>query len=194
MDTKTSLKNKAIVMGVSAGGLQALTSVLPSLEKDFPLPILIVQHMSKDFDSYLADHLQKICTLDVMFAEDKQPIEPSTVYIGPPGYHLLVERGFSLALSLEKQVNYSRPSIDVLFKSAAEAYLDSLIGVVMTGANSDGTKGLQRIKDLGGMTVVQAPETAEVPIMPQSAIDHIDVDYIVPLKKLGLFLNMQTTE
>jgi two-component system chemotaxis response regulator CheB len=126
----------------------------------------------------------------VKLAEDKEPPRPAVIYLAPPDYHLLVEADYSLALSQEDRVNYSRPSIDVLFESAAEVYLDTLIGVIMTGANADGSKGLMKIKSYGGLTVVQAPETAEVDTMPMSAIDSVDVDYIMPLDKLGVFLNL----
>jgi len=180
---------KAVVIGVSAGGFQALSTVLPRFHRTLPLPIFIVQHMSPASDSYLVEHLQNICRVEVKLAEDKETPQPAMVYLAPPDYHLLIEEDYSLALSLENRVNYSRPSIDVLFKSAAEVYRDALIGVIMTGANADGSKGLLKIKEYGGLTVVQAPETAEVATMPESAIAAVEVDYIVPLEKLGLFLN-----
>lgn len=178
-----------MVIGVSAGGFQALSTVLPRFHRTLPLPIFIVQHMSPASDSYLVEHLQNICRVEVKLAEDKETPQPAMVYLAPPDYHLLIEEDYSLALSLENRVNYSRPSIDVLFKSAAEVYRDALIGVIMTGANADGSKGLLKIKEYGGLTVVQAPETAEVATMPESAIAAVEVDYIVPLEKLGLFLN-----
>jgi len=181
---------KAVAMGVSAGGFRALSAVLPALARTLPLPVLIVQHMSPRADPYLVEHLQNICQVEVKLAEDKEMPQPAVVYLAPPDYHLLVEADNSLALSLENRVNYSRPSIDVLFESAAEVYLDALIGVIMTGASIDGTGGLMRIKECGGLTVVQDPETAEVDIMPRSAIDTVAVDHIVPLDKLGTFLNL----
>lgn len=187
---KKVVQYKAMVIGVSAGGFRALSVVLPGLDRRLPLPVFIVQHMSPSSDPYLVEHLQNICQVEVKLAEDKETPRPAVIYLAPPDYHLLVEEDYSLALSLENRVNYSRPSIDVLFESAAEVYFDRLVGVIMTGASADGTKGLLRIKECGGLTVVQAPETAEVDIMPESAIKSVEVDYIVPLDKLGKFLNM----
>ncbi len=181
---------KALVIGVSAGGFRALSSVLPCLDRTLPLPVFIVQHLSPLADPYLVEHLQNICQVEVKLAEDKETPRPAVIYLAPPDYHLLVEEDYSLALSLENRVNCSRPSIDLLFESAAEVYFDSLIGVIMTGANTDGTKGLLRVKACGGLTVVQAPETAEAVTMPESAIKSVEVDYIVPLDKLGNFLNI----
>ncbi len=181
---------RAVVIGVSAGGFRALSAVLPCLDRTLPLPVFIVQHLSPLADPYLVEHLQNICQVEVKLAEDKETPRSAVIYLAPPDYHLLVEEDYSLALSLENRVNCSRPSIDVLFESAAEVYLDRLIGVIMTGANADGTKGLLRVKECGGLTVVQAPETAEAVIMPETAIESVDVDYIVPLDKLGDFLNM----
>lgn len=193
MNTKPQHKNeqvryKAIVIGVSAGGFQALSAVLPALVPNLTVPVFVVQHMSPASNSYLVEHLREICQIEVKFAEDKEPSRPAVIYLAPPDYHLLVEADYSLALSLEDRVNYSRPSIDVLFESAAEVYLDTLIGVIMTGASADGSKGLLKIKEYGGTTVVQAPETAEAVIMPRSAIETGRVDHIVPLDELGPFL------
>lgn len=181
---------KAVVLGISAGGFRALPAVLSNLDCMLPVPVFIVQHLSPLSDTYLVEHLQDSCQLEVRLAEDKETPKPAVIYLAPPDYHLLVEADFSLALSMEDRVNYSRPSIDVLFESAAEVYFDTLIGVIMTGANTDGSKGLWKIKNCGGMSVVQAPETAEADIMPQSAINAVEVDYIVPLDELGAFLNM----
>lgn len=180
---------RAIVIGVSAGGFKALSVVLPQLRRQLPLPVFIVQHFSPVSDTYLVEHLRQCCAIPVKLAEDKEPAEAGVVYLAPPDYHLLIEADYSLALSLEDRVNYSRPSIDVLFASAAEVYLDGLIGVIMTGANDDGAEGLARVRECGGLTVVQAPETAEVDIMPRAALGAVPVDHIVPLERLGRFLN-----
>jgi two-component system, chemotaxis family, protein-glutamate methylesterase/glutaminase len=186
---KATARYKAVVIGVSAGGFRALSVVLPGLVRTLPLPVLIVQHMSASSDLYLVEHLQQICQLQVKLAEDKETPRAGVIYLAPPDYHLLVEADYSLALSLENRVNYSRPSIDVLFESAAEVYFDSLIGIIMTGASADGARGLMKIKKCGGLTVVQAPETAEADTMPKSAIDFVAVDHIVPLDRLSQFLN-----
>lgn len=181
---------RAIAIGVSAGGFNALSMVLPQLRRELPLPVLIVQHLSPVSDAYLVDYLRQRCAVTVKLAEDKEPTAAGVVYLAPPDYHLLIEADYSLALSLEDRVNYSRPSIDVLFASAAEVYLEGLIGVVMTGASADGAEGLARIRECGGLTVVQAPETAEVDVMPLAALDAVAADHIVPLDQLGRFLNM----
>ena len=180
---------EAMVIGVSAGGLAALGKILPELSEDFPLAVLIVQHMRRDADGFLWRHLDTLSRLTVKEAEDKEAIQPKTVYIAPPDYHLLVEPDRTLSLSADERVNFSRPSIDVLFETAAEVYQQRLIGVILTGANNDGTHGLQTIKSYGGLAVVQSPESAESDAMPRSAIAEVAVDHIVPLDRMGQFLN-----
>jgi len=180
---------EAIAIGVSAGGLAALAQILPKFKKDFPLAVLIVQHMRRDSDGFLWRHLDTLSRLTVKEAEDKEAIQPQTVYIAPPDYHLLVEPDRTLSLSAEARVNFSRPSIDVLFETAAETYQQRLIGVILTGANNDGTRGLKTIKSYGGLAVVQSPESAESDAMPRSAIEEVAVDHIVPLDRMGQFLN-----
>ena len=189
MKEKESIKYEAIVIGVSAGGLGALTKVLPALNEKMKLPVLIVQHLRVDSDDFMAKHLSTICRRKVKEAEDKEPIEPGTVYFAPPNYHLLVEPDKTISLSTEGRVNYSRPSIDVLFMAAADVFYNKLIGIILTGANSDGTNGAIRIKKRGGLVIVQDPKTAEADAMPLSAIEKTDVDHIVPLNELGEFIN-----
>lgn len=180
---------EAMVIGVSAGGLAALGKILPKLSKDYPLAVLIVQHMRHDADGFLWRHLDTLCRLTVKEAEDKEAIQSKTVYIAPPDYHLLVEPDRTLSLSADERVNFSRPSIDVLFETAAETYQQRLIGVILTGANNDGTRGLQTIKSYGGLAIVQSPDSAESGAMPRSAIEEVAVDHIVPLDRMGQFLN-----
>ncbi|MGF1715340.1 chemotaxis protein CheB [Photobacterium chitinilyticum] len=180
---------RAVVIGVSAGGLSALDKILPVLKGSFSLPVLVVQHVSPTSENYLPIHFSHRCLLEVKEAEDKELIEGGVIYFAPPNYHLLVELNRSIALSTEERVNFSRPSIDVLFETAADAYLNELVGVVLTGANSDGAAGMAKIKQFGGLAVVQSPETAEAEAMPRAAIDAVDVDYILPLKEIGCFLN-----
>ncbi len=180
---------QAVVVGVSVGGLAALTRILPALDRKFPLPIMIVQHMRPDSDGFLWRHLDSLSRLCVKEAEDKEVIQPGTVYIAPPDYHLLVEPDRTLALSMEQRVNFSRPSIDVLFETAAEVYQERLIGVILTGANADGSLGLKKIKQFAGLAVVQSPESAESDIMPRAAMASVAVDLIIPLAKLGQILN-----
>ena len=178
----------ALVVGVSAGGLRALTQILPKLPKGYPLAILIVQHRHRDSDNFLIEHLNELSSVCVKEAEPGEAILPAHVYIAPAGYHLLVERDKTLSLSIDPPVNFSIPSIDVLFQSAATCYKSRLVGLILTGANSDGSQGLKLVKDYGGFAIVQAPNTAEVDVMPRAAIDLVDVDKVVPLEELGAFL------
>lgn len=161
----------AVVMGGSAGALEALSLILPALPAAFPLPILIVVHVPADPPSVLAELLQSKCALRVKEAEDKEPIEPGTVYFAPPDYHLLVEVNGAIALSCDDPLMYSRPSIDVLFESAADYFGETLLAVVLSGANSDGAAGALAIQGRGGRVLVQAPDSAYVRAMPQAALD-----------------------
>lgn len=161
----------AVVIGASAGALDALSAILPALPKDYPLPILIVVHLPPERNSALPELMQAKCKLDVREAEDKEPILPGRVYIAPPDYHLLVEPDRRISLSSDEPVMFSRPSIDVLFESAADAYPDGdLIGIVLSGANYDGAKGLKAICATGGTAWVQNPATAQASTMPESAL------------------------
>ena len=141
---------EAIVIGGSAGAFEALSALLPGLAVDYPLPILIVVHLPPDRSSLFAELFRARCKIRVREAEDKEPIEPGVAYFAPPDYHLLVEADRRLSLSVEEPVLYSRPSIDVLFESAADAYSGGLIGVVLTGANSDGADGLKAVVEARG--------------------------------------------
>jgi two-component system chemotaxis response regulator CheB len=176
---------KAIVIGVSAGGLHALGQILPRLPADFPLPVIIVQHISPQSDSFMIRHFNSISMLAVKEADEKEEILPGTIYFAPPNYHLIVENDFTFSLSVDERVNFSRPSIDVLFETAAEAYVETLIGIILTGANNDGSRGLKRIKDFGGFTIVQNPATSEVSAMPEAAIKIAKVDKILDLEKIA---------
>lgn len=182
-------KYKVVVIGVSAGGLQALSTVLPMFGKEFPLPILVVQHLIDEPESYLTEHLSQCCCLTVVDPEDKSKIEAGNIYIAPPGYHMEVEKNYSLSFSFDPLVAYSRPSIDVLFNSVADVYRESAVAVIMTGANSDGTNGIKNIKNMGGVTISQDPDTAEVSMMPQSAINSGCIDKILKLEEIAGFIN-----
>jgi two-component system, chemotaxis family, protein-glutamate methylesterase/glutaminase len=182
------MRCRAVVIGGSAGGMQALAVILPAIPADFAPPVAIVIHVQEGSPGYLATYLKNLCTLPVREAFDKEPFKAGTIYIAPAGYHLLVESDESLALSVDAPVSFARPAIDVLFESAAEAYGDGLIGIVLTGANSDGSQGLKRIKERGGVTIVQDPSTAESSFMPRAAIDAAGVDHILPLVEIGPFL------
>ena len=180
---------EAVVVGVSAGGLAALVEVLPKFELNMMLPVMIVQHQSNDSDDFLVRYFDQLCRQSVREVEDKMPVESGTIYFAPANYHLLVEPDRTLSLSTEARVNYSRPSIDVLFESAADTYMDRLVGIILTGANPDGTNGAARIKELGGLIIAQDPETAEAKAMPMSVIKHVQVDHILPLNRIGDFVN-----
>ena len=160
----------AIVVGASAGALDALGEILPWLPADYPSPVIIVVHLPPDKDSMLAEVFRKKCKMAVKEAEDKEPLSAGTIYFAPPDYHLLVEQGRYLSLSSDEPVLFSRPAIDVLFETAAEAYGEKLTGIVLTGANEDGAKGLRAIVDFGGKALVQSPDHAFARAMPEAAL------------------------
>lgn len=172
-----------VVVGTSLGGLHALEVLLSRLPKSFPLSVAIVQHRYKDSDNTLNTFLQRQSVLPLKEAEDKEMIVPGRVYLAAADYHLLIEPD-SFALSTEAPVSYARPSIDVLFESAADAYAEKVIGIILTGASHDGVRGLAKIKAHGGLAVVQEPATAECPTMPSAAIAAVDVDWILPLEEI----------
>jgi len=179
---------KAVVIGASAGGFHALRRLLTKLPKKFPIPILIVQHISPTSDNYMTKFLDKKSDLRVKEADEKELILGGTVYIAPPNYHLLIEEDYTISLSTESKKNYSRPSIDILFESASYAYGDELIGVVLTGANSDGADGLQSIKENGGYCIVQEPKEAESTAMPLAAIERASPHKILNINSIANLL------
>lgn len=178
----------AIVLGASAGGVTALLSVFACLPADYRIPLLCVLHLPDDRRSQLADVFARRLQRDVREAQDKQDIAPGVIYVAGPGYHLSVERDGSFSLSQEERVHFSRPSIDILFESAADAYGSGLVGVLLTGANEDGARGLARIKQCGGLTLVQDPAQAQVAVMPQAALALQRPDHILPLNGIGHLL------
>jgi two-component system chemotaxis response regulator CheB len=178
----------AIVAGGSAGGLEALSVIFSALPVDFSIPMAFVLHVLPGKPSYLAEVLGRRCVLTVKEAEDKEPIAPATIYFAPPNYHLLIEKKRYFSLSIDEPVHFSRPAIDVLFQSAADAYGQSLAGVLLTGANEDGARGLAHIKEAGGTTIVQSPETSFVRTMPEAALRLSPVDHVLPLDEIGPFL------
>jgi len=179
---------QAIVIGASAGGLNALQAVLAPLPADFGLPILVVQHRLPVAEDFLSFSLGELCALVLKEADEKEPIQPGYVYLAPSNYHLLVEQDRTLSLSIDAKVCYSRPSIDVLFDTAAQTYRAGLIGIILTGASTDGTAGMRKIKEKGGLTIAQDPATAEVAMMPLSAIREGVVDEIFALNDIAPFL------
>lgn len=183
-----------VVVGTSLGGLSALEVLLAALPKSFPGSVAIVQHRHKDSDNTLSALLQQHTDLPLKEPEDKEVILPGHIYLAPADYHLLIEAPHHaasqdqrpyFALSTEAPVEYVRPSIDVLFQSAADVYAEKVIGVILTGSNQDGAQGLAKIKARGGLTVVQAPITAASRPMPEAAIKTVAVDWILPLAEIA---------
>ena len=194
LDPESSIFNlqssifKAIAIGASAGGYEALNELFSHLSDRFPLPVVVAQHVHATQDGSFTEHFDRRCALRVKEADEKEAIEPGHIYFAPPNYHLLIERDETFSLSIDAKVNYSRPSIDVLFESAAYAWSSRLIGILLTGASSDGARGMRAIRDRGGLTIAQKPQTAKYPVMPQSAIDTGAVDRVMTLGEIGELL------
>jgi two-component system, chemotaxis family, protein-glutamate methylesterase/glutaminase len=178
----------AVVIGASAGGVAALSRLLPALPPDLRASIFIVLHLPRNKPSVLAEIFSSKCLLPVREAEDKESVARGTVYFAPSDYHLLLDQGPQIALSADDPVNHSRPSIDVLFESAAEVYRNRLLGIILTGANDDGAAGLAAVHDGGGITVVQQPETAPSPQMALSALRLRPADLVLSLDRIALLL------
>ena len=171
-------------IGTSWGGLAALTKLLGELPTDFSIPLVVVQHRSKDSERLLVELLQDATDLRVCEIEDKDPLTPGTVHVAPANYHVLIEAGYA-SLTIEEPVRFSRPSIDVMLTSAADIYASAAIGVVLTGANEDGARGLAHVVKRGGVGLVQDPKTAEIPIMPAAAIRAVPTAEVLSLAALG---------
>ena len=176
---------EAIAIGASAGGVEALGMLLQALPEGFAPAILAVLHLPPDKPSLLPEVLQARCRLPVREALDKEQVRPGHVYLAPPDYHLLVEKEKTLALSRDAPVLFSRPSIDVLFESAAEAFGPHLLGIVLTGANSDGAGGLQAIRAAGGRAWIQSPDDALAGAMPAAALERAGADFVLPLHDIA---------
>jgi two-component system chemotaxis response regulator CheB len=178
------MRYSVVGVGTSWGGLAALTKMLGDLPADFALPVVVVQHRSKDSDQLLTELLQDATDLTVCELEDKDPLVPGTVHIAPANYHVLIDDGY-LSLTLDEPVRFSRPSIDVMFTSAADTYGAGAIGIVLTGANEDGSRGLADIVRRGGLALVQDPRTAEIPIMPLAALKAVPSAEVLRLDALA---------
>ncbi|MBF2063071.1 MAG: chemotaxis protein CheB [Calothrix sp. C42_A2020_038] len=181
------MKYELVVIGTSLGGLQAIAVILSNLPVNLPVAIAVVQHRHTSSNNQLIDTIQRYSLLPIVEAEDKQEIIAGMVYLAPANYHLLVEPGH-FALSIEAPVCYARPSIDVLFETAAEAYKERLIGIILTGANHDGAQGLAKIQAYGGFTIVQEPTTAICNTMPNSAITAVPQAKVITLTDIASFL------
>lgn len=178
----------AVVIGASAGALEALSVILPAVPPDFRMPIAVVVHIPPDKRSVLAELFRAKCQLPVVEVEDKEPLCAGTIYFAPPDYHLLVEDNRTLALSSDEPVLFSRPSIDVLFESAAETFETGLIAIILTGANQDGARGLKAAADAGATVIVQDPVEAFQAAMPQAALDAVGTARVLSLASITRFL------
>jgi two-component system chemotaxis response regulator CheB len=176
---------QAVVVGASAGAIEALMAILPGLPADFPAPILVVVHVPPDRRSLIPQVLQPHCALSLREAEDKEPAEAGHVYFAAADYHLLVERDGRLSLSSEEAVQFSRPSIDVLFETAADAYGPAVVALVLSGANSDGAAGARAIAQAGGLILVQSPETAAATAMPLAALTACPDALVLPPSRIA---------
>jgi two-component system, chemotaxis family, protein-glutamate methylesterase/glutaminase len=179
---------EALAIGASAGGVQALLELLPVLRLEQHLAVFVVLHLPRDRPSLLVDVFAPRCALRVREAQDKEPVTDGTVFFAPPNYHLLLDAGPQLALSADDLVNHSRPSIDVLFESAADVYRERLLGIILTGANEDGAAGLAAVHDAGGITVVQEPLTAQSSLMILSALELRTPDLVLSLTQIAELL------
>lgn len=183
----------AVVIGASAGGVEAVSRLLAGLRAGVRASVFIVLHLPRERPSLLASIFQSKCALPVREAEDKRPVERGRVYLAPPDYHLLIDQGPSLALSSDEPVNYSRPAIDVLFESAADVYGERLLGVILTGGNQDGAAGLAAVQRAGGIAVVQQPDKAQVSLMPASALARSPTSDVLGLDDIARLLSTLPT-
>lgn len=178
-----------VVIGVSMGAFETLRQLLPVFSAGYRLPVVVIQHLHPwQTENTLLDTYDKMCALAVVEAQEKGNIQGGTIYFAPANYHLLVEDNFTFALSVDARVHYVRPSIDVFLESAVDVYGAAVAGVILTGANQDGAEGMRRIKARGGLTIVEDPQTAVVGVMPQAAINATQIDYILPIDKIGQLL------
>jgi two-component system, chemotaxis family, protein-glutamate methylesterase/glutaminase len=178
------MKYEAIVIGVSSGGMNAMKVIFSMLPKSFKTPVIIVQHIGKHSNNKWIELINNTSNIHIKEADEKEKISRGIAYFAPPDYHLLVEKTKTFSLTVDERVNFARPSIDVLFESAAQAFKNKLIGIILTGSSTDGTLGLKRIKECGGVTIVQDPSTAESDYMPASAMAAMQVDYVLPLERI----------
>jgi two-component system, chemotaxis family, protein-glutamate methylesterase/glutaminase len=191
MTAQVSLNGRvdAVVIGASAGGVEALSILLPALPRGLHACVFIVVHLPRDRPSMLADIFASKCALPVREAQDKESVEPGTVYFAPSNYHLLLDQGPQMALSADELVHHSRPSVDVLFESASDVFGSRLLGIILTGANEDGAVGLAAVHDAGGITVVQDPESARAPQMATAALKLRPADLVLPLEGIAALLS-----
>jgi len=191
-DDAPSPRVEAVVIGASAGAVEALSALLPALPADLAVPVIVVVHVPGNRPSLLSELFAPKCQLPVREAEDKRTVAEG-IWFAPPGYHLLVEHDRTFALSIDELVNFSRPSIDVLFESASEVYRNRLLALVLTGANSDGAAGCALVQERGGLVAVQQPESAQATAMPMAAIARTTPNLVGSLSELAVFIQHNTT-
>ncbi|TDR44981.1 CheB methylesterase [Tahibacter aquaticus] len=183
----------AIAIGASFGGVEALKHVLPALPAGLPVAVFVVLHLPRERESLLGEIFAPLCALRVREVMDKDAVVPGSIYFAPPSYHLLIDRGPQLALSMDDPVEFSRPSVTVLFESVAAVYAEHALGLILTGAGGDGAEGLAAIQREGGLAVVQQPASARMPNMPASALQRISADYVLTLDEImTLFQSLPT--
>jgi len=188
-ETLTRGKCSALVIGGSAGSLDVLLEVFPGLSSQINFPIILVTHRKSGNDSLLTDLLKSRTSLTVTEAEEKQKLLPGYVYIVPADYHLLIEYDHTISLDYSEKINYSRPSIDVTFQSAAEVFKNQLVCILLSGSNADGVEGLKIVNKYGGLVVIQNPQTAIMPYMPQQALNNVKPNVILDSIKMSTFIN-----
>jgi two-component system chemotaxis response regulator CheB len=185
---KTTTAVDAIVIGGSTGALEALAVLLPAIPRHCAIPVAVVVHLPPTKPSHLAEVLAMRTSLPVQEVEDKQPVVGGVIYVAPPNYHLLIERGGNFALSADEQIHFSRPAIDILFDSASDSYRERLAGIILTGANADGARGLATIKRRGGLAIVQSPIGAIARNMPDAAIAASRTAHVLSLEEIASWL------
>jgi two-component system chemotaxis response regulator CheB len=180
---------EAVVLGCSAGGVQAMLALFPKLSVDFKPYLIVVCHAGAEGVELLCEVLGRVSALPVREAAERDSPQPGVIYLAPAGYHLYLEREGQFALSIDPKVCFVRPSIDILFESAAARHRSKLLAVVLSGANEDGARGLQYVRRLGGYAIVQDPEDAAVPQMPEAALRIAGADDVLPLSEIATRIN-----
>ncbi|PWS27842.1 chemotaxis protein CheB [Pedobacter yonginense] len=188
-ETLTPKADIALVIGGSAGSLDVLLEIFPALSANIDFPVVLVIHRKANNESLLIDLLQSRTGLTVSEAEEKAALQAGNVYIAPADYHLLIEGNKTFSLDYSEKVNYSRPSIDVTFQSAAEVYKEQLVCILLSGSNADGVNGLKFVNNFGGKVVIQNPSTAIMPYMPQQAVNRVKTDYVLHATEMAEFIN-----
>jgi two-component system chemotaxis response regulator CheB len=186
------MERKILLLAGSAGGFSVILHILKSLERPIRIPVIVIVHRNPKYASSIEDTLSKALVQKIKTADDKEAIENGTIYFAPAGYHLLVEPDYSFSLDISEPVQYSRPSIDVTFESVAEIYKENCTAILFSGANQDGAQGLLMIKRYGGTTFVQDPVTAEVPIMPEAAIQLDAQERILSIQEIKDYIKQLT--